>query len=697
MGFRFKTSLLLVVTVLLATAPIVLFSLDELARSAIERERQGFRAAAVILAGEIRAFYHAYQTERSEGSEGRLAALRAAGILAAGFLDGSGGTGRAGAPGGGRDPGAAGAAAGPLPAVLAGRLAELGMVAGVLSLDRGPRARPPASGGGHGLPPSLESLRDARGRPVAEFVREEPVPPGGIFRLLREGGGDGPGTVLAFLRPSGDGRSVYVFASPSPGASAPPAGDPDASGVPGTPAGPSAAPGEGAGRAAEAVLAQLSYRLAELPVRADTWVAVYGGDGKALLTSGAPLEAGEAPGLPEGLRARALTGGFTEETASLPGIDGQFIVLAERYEPLDWYIVLATPVSAISAPARELVWKLSATVAAVLALGILFALVSAGILSRGLLSLERRAREAEGLDLSDPASEGFFRRDALAARGDEVGRVAGAFDRFGLSLVSNIRAVVEAGRAREVVQAELAAARKLQAEMLPLPREAPKSPGFDAAAILEPAQEVGGDLYDFFTAPCGRRCLVIGDVSGKGVPAAIFMAMVVSHVRGAVRSGLQPEEAMSLVNEQLNECNPGSMFVTLVIGLFDARTGVLTFANAGHNPPAVAEAGGGGVRFLESDEPDPLAGAWPGIRYGRREATLEDGELCLFYTDGLTEAQDASGALFGQARLGEALAACPRDPEAACGALFLAVRRWRGEAPQSDDITMLAFRRKIPS
>jgi sigma-B regulation protein RsbU (phosphoserine phosphatase) len=674
-GFRLKTSILIIASVILAVAPFTAFSLEEFTQTSLERERRSFRAAAAALAEEIGYANYTYLSEEVVDIVGRKEALRKVGLLYAGYLDALG-EGGAGLP---EAPGTAG---------LRGALARLGVEAGVVRLG-GPGPGEPAPG----LPAAWDGVRDVLGRTIPYLVREDDQAPEGRFYLFTSGEGKQARARLGFLCPSADRERIYAFLDDITLEAA------------------------RADRAAEAVMEHLGSLAIELPVADDALAAVYGGDGKPLLVFGGPAagaaaqaagQAGSGPWrpaagspeawraltLPESLRERVRAEGFVEGTGELAGLPGRMFYRVERFKALDWYIALVVPASALAAPGRALAWRLALAAAAAAALGVVFALVSAGMISKGLLRLERRAREAEALDLGDPRSAGFFREDPLSRRKDEVGRLAQAMDRLGLSLVANIQEAVSAGKARERVLGELNAARVIQAGMLPLPKEAPKSPGFDAAAFLRPAMEVGGDLYDFFTAPCGRRCLAIGDVSDKGVPAALFMSMVVTLVRVTIQSGLQPEEALERLNEQLNDRNPGSMFVTIFIGLFDASDGTLTYANGGHNPPAVA--GAGGARLFSSEDPDPLVGAWPGIRYKRRQERLEDGELCLLYTDGVTEAQDAAGALFGQERLLEALQAAPREPEEAVEAVYRSTLRWRGDAPQSDDITMLAFRRKIP-
>ncbi|MDR1040190.1 MAG: PP2C family protein-serine/threonine phosphatase [Deltaproteobacteria bacterium] len=652
MGFRLKTSILIVAAVFLSVVPFSIYSLEEFTRSGVERELRDFRVAAAVLAEEIRASNYSFLAEEVLDIVGRKEALRKVSYLYARYLDGL-------EEDGGSPPGLA-----VTTGRLVERLSELGVEAGIIRLD--------AQGAEMtaGLPPSWAGVTDVLGRSLSFLALEDEQSADGRFYLFGSAGDREARTLLGFMCPSGDRRRIYVFLEDV------------------------TVEAERSGMAEESVLSQLRYRLSELPLSEQSLAAVFDSRGGQLIAYGGPSEIERFWRLPEEVMDRARRARYVEETITVPGFPGPVIMRAEHFRPLDWYIALATPRSALSAPTRALAWRLAGAALVAAALGVAFALVSAKVLARGLLSLESRALVAEGLDLTDPASAQFFREDPLAGRPDEVGRLAGAVDRMGISLVDNIQEAIASGKAQQRVLSELNAAREIQSGMLPLPREAPKTPGFEAAAMLHPAKEVGGDLYDFFTAPCGRRCLAIGDVSDKGVPAALFMSMVVTLVRGTIQSGLQPEAALALLNDQLNERNPSSMFVTLFIGLFDASSGVFTYANGGHIPPAVSS--GGNVRFFATDDPDPLVGAWPGVRYKRRVEHLEDGELCLLYTDGVTEAMNPDGALFGQERLREALASASGDPEEAVESVYRATVGWRGDAPQSDDITMLAFKRKIP-
>jgi sigma-B regulation protein RsbU (phosphoserine phosphatase) len=267
---------------------------------------------------------------------------------------------------------------------------------------------------------------------------------------------------------------------------------------------------------------------------------------------------------------------------------------------------------------------------------------------------------------------------------------------MGLTLAAKVRELVAGTAARTHLEGELAAAREIQLGMLPDPELAPARPDCQLKAYLNPAKEVGGDLYDYFTAPGDRQAVVIGDVSGKGVPAALFMAMTSTLTRQAIAAGLPPAEILTQVNERLAERNPSSMFVTLFIGLIDPDSGRFDYANAGHCFPVVCGPDGSG-RLLDGKS-GPMVGVISGIDYRGFSAIINKDELCFLYTDGVTEAQNARGEFFGQVRLEEVLEAAALNtalpsPTEALEAVKREVALFQGEAPQADDITILAFAR----
>ncbi len=268
-------------------------------------------------------------------------------------------------------------------------------------------------------------------------------------------------------------------------------------------------------------------------------------------------------------------------------------------------------------------------------------------------------------------------------------------------LRARVSASLEQKRLRDQVrthltrlEAELDAARALQMAMVPRDFPAPSTEfPVEIFAMMEPAREVGGDLYDFFPTPDGRFAFLIGDVSGKGVAAAMFMARTKNLFRLAsnmAQSGVSPAEIVTRVNRELCEGNDTMMFVTLYFGMLDPKTGELEFCNAGHDPPYRL---GEGPPALAGGAQGMALGIDSGWRYETGKLSLARGEALYFYTDGITEAADMSDALFTQQRLQDVLA---RETGAALdkliGAVTGAVKAFAGAAPQSDDITAMAVR-----
>lgn len=275
---------------------------------------------------------------------------------------------------------------------------------------------------------------------------------------------------------------------------------------------------------------------------------------------------------------------------------------------------------------------------------------------------------------------------------DEVGKLTDSFRAMKLSLKDHIRQVTEAAAERERINGELNIARDIQMNILPkgVPPLPPRD-RFDLHALIEPAREVGGDFYDYFPVDDDRLCFVIADVSGKGVPAALFMAMSMTLLKATAREGLPPERVLAKVNEELSRDNEVNMFVTLFCGILDTSTGELVFANAGHNPPLVLRSPGD-VAFLKTVNGLAL-GVMEGAPYRRESLRLEAGDALLLYTDGVTEAMDPADELFGDQRLhraAEELAGKPL-PEMTAG-LLERVTAFAAGAAQSDDITIMAIR-----
>lgn len=239
------------------------------------------------------------------------------------------------------------------------------------------------------------------------------------------------------------------------------------------------------------------------------------------------------------------------------------------------------------------------------------------------------------------------------------------------------------------IDRELEFARSIQHSAIP--SVFPPYPGhseFDIYATMDTAKEVGGDFYDFYFVGENRLGFLIADVSGKGIPAAMFMMTAKTIIKGYAESGKPVDEVFTTANEKLCESNDAGMFVTAWMGVLDTVTGKVEFANAGHNPPLVRHAGGG-FEYLRSKPCFILAGM-DGIKYRKNEFTLAPGDEIYLYTDGVTEATDSENNLYGEERLLALLNSIgDLSGEEICRAVKADIDAFVGDAPQFDDITML--------
>jgi len=274
-----------------------------------------------------------------------------------------------------------------------------------------------------------------------------------------------------------------------------------------------------------------------------------------------------------------------------------------------------------------------------------------------------------------------FDGEALAEMARNVGSLGPFADTFG-TMVQEIRAKQERRQDMEM-------ARRIQESVLP--KTLSLDPGRAAiAATVRPMKEVGGDLYDYFMIDETRLAIAVADVSGKGVPASLFMMMFHTALRAIARSGLAPDEVMSRVNAQLAEDNEQCMFVTAFFGVLDIVTGELTYANAGHNP----------IYHIGADRRCTVLPAAKGMAVGLTERAaykaqsirLAPGDRLFLYTDGVTEAFSLDRELFGEERLERLLEVGAALPlERWMGSVLDAVDRFAEGAEQSDDITCLAL------
>ncbi|MHC4070503.1 MAG: SpoIIE family protein phosphatase [Planctomycetota bacterium] len=245
---------------------------------------------------------------------------------------------------------------------------------------------------------------------------------------------------------------------------------------------------------------------------------------------------------------------------------------------------------------------------------------------------------------------------------------------------------------KERMEDELNFGRDIQMSMLPkeLP-EFPEHKGFDLHALLIPARELGGDFFDYFPLDENKLCFCVGDVSGKGVPAALFMAMSKNMINVIAQEVPSPAEIITLTNEKISSDNPSSMFVTLFVGIYDFATQELHFTNAGHNPPLLRRKNGD-IEVLKQIH-GPVVGAMDGIEYNEDTNQIYTGDTLLAFTDGVTEAMNSDGALYGDDRLFELISKRKCETaESLTKEVLSSVEEFAVGAEQADDITILSLR-----
>lgn len=275
---------------------------------------------------------------------------------------------------------------------------------------------------------------------------------------------------------------------------------------------------------------------------------------------------------------------------------------------------------------------------------------------------------------------------------DEVGKLASALDYMKTSLKEYIRELTETTASRQRMESELKIARNIQMGILPKTFPPfPERTDFDIHALTLPAREVGGDFYDFFLIDKDHLCFVIGDASGKGIPAALFMAFTKTLIKAKASADLETGALMEQVNDELGKGNDADMFITVFCGILNTVTGELRYTNGGHNPPIVMR-NGGDESYL--DGPGELVvGIMEGSRYSTRSLVLKPGDGLFLYTDGVTEAMNEADEIFSTDRLLDVLVSCRgksvSDITACVGE---AIDHFCKDTPQYDDITMMALR-----
>ena len=296
-------------------------------------------------------------------------------------------------------------------------------------------------------------------------------------------------------------------------------------------------------------------------------------------------------------------------------------------------------------------------------------------------------------DATSHIAEGDLTRRVEVAATNEIGQLARSFNRMTERLAKSIDELTSTTAAKERIESELRVAHDIQMGILPkIFPPFPHRPEFDLHAMLEPAKAVGGDFYDFLLFDNEELYVIIGDVSGKGVPASLFMAVTLTLFRSSVRRGMPPGALLTKLNRDLCVDNTSSYFVTVFCACLDVRTGSLVFANGGHNPPYHVTAVGGTSALPAHG--GPVLGLLEQASFGEGALRLAPGDTLVMFTDGITEATNSEDDLYGDDRLRGSLETHPQPARAKSivNAIAADVGRFVGNAPQSDDQTILVVR-----
>ena len=331
--------------------------------------------------------------------------------------------------------------------------------------------------------------------------------------------------------------------------------------------------------------------------------------------------------------------------------------------------------------------RLRRTIMAIVCVGLLLMLyLFMRIITRELMPLRRLAHEAEAI-----ASGKFDAELPDFQRIDEIGQLSQSFGNMQQSLVKYIEELKNTTAQKASIESDLRIASNIQMGMLPekFPTKADRD-DVQLYASLTPAKEVGGDLFDFYFRD-EKLFFCIGDVSGKGVPASLFMAVTRSTFRTVSAHESMPDRIVTIMNKTIADMNKNHMFVTLFVGVLDLPTGRLHYCNAGHDAPLLV---GAGVGELPCDPNIPV-GFRPRWKYSLQEAQIFTGTTIFLFTDGLTEAMDANKDQFQMERVNDvasrALATQQQEPTQLIAQMTEAVHQFVGDAEQSDDLTMMAI------
>jgi sigma-B regulation protein RsbU (phosphoserine phosphatase) len=404
--------------------------------------------------------------------------------------------------------------------------------------------------------------------------------------------------------------------------------------------------------------------------------------------------------------AREVADELTSGGTGITEVEGERYFIYAPIESAGWILVIHTPATTIKSQAgkisdaimgqftetTEMISKNIRNAIRIFTISLLVVVIVTIFVSNGFAKRIIEPINQLRLDVQK-ISKGDLDYRAKIMDNDEIGDLAEAFNNMTISLEEYIKNLTAVTAEKERIGAELNVATQIQADMLP--SIFPAFPGrkeFDIYASMTPAKEVGGDFYDFFLTDENHLAMVIADVSGKGVPAALFMVIAKTLLKNRAQMGDSPKKILEVVNQQLCENNKAEMFVTVWLGIMEISTGHVVAANAGHEYPILRKADGQFEVF--KDKHGFVLAGMEGIKYKEYEFEMDEGDCLFVYTDGVPEATNSQNELFGMDRLLDAL---NKNAETQLEALLNGVKQgidtFVCDAAQFDDITMLAVTR----